>query len=34
MQFNDEMIYNRLPQNFFMKEEEHKDLDMVLSNIT
>jgi hypothetical protein len=35
LNFNDEMIYNRLPKNFFAKEDEEvKDSNQVISTIT
>jgi poly(A) polymerase Pap1 len=30
---NEDVIYNRLPKNFFVQEEETKDLESVLSSI-
>lgn len=33
VQYNDDMIYNRLPQNFFLQDQEYKDLDVVIANI-
>lgn len=33
MKINEEVIFNRLPQNYFMEDNEQKDLNVVLSNI-